>query len=57
MKNKEFYCSTRIHQLIALADLVNTDERFEGRLRTDYINCIEDCIKHFERMRKTNDVR
>lgn len=47
--NKELYCRTRIHQLIALADLVNTDGRFEGRLRTDYIQCIEDCIKHFEK--------
>ena len=57
MNSKEFYCMTRIHQLIALADLINTDERFEGRLKSDYLQCIEDCIKHFERRSDNNDVR
>ena len=47
MCKDKFYYQSLIHQLIYIADIINTDDEYfpEGRLRDDYLRCIEECIR------------
>lgn len=47
MKKDKFYYQSLIHQLIYIAEIINTDDDYfpEGRLRDDYLNCVDECIK------------
>ena len=47
MPKDKFYYQSLIHQLIYIADIINNDDEYfpEGRLRNDYLGCIEECIR------------
>ena len=47
MIKDKFYYQSLIHQLIYIADIINTDYDYfpAGRLHDDYLCCIEECIR------------